>query len=48
MQIGIGLPATIPGADPAAVLEWARRADGGPSPAWASSTAWSTPASSRW
>lgn len=30
MQIGIGLPATIPGADPAAVLEWARRADGGP------------------
>jgi alkanesulfonate monooxygenase SsuD/methylene tetrahydromethanopterin reductase-like flavin-dependent oxidoreductase (luciferase family) len=30
MQIGIGLPATIPGAGPEVVLEWARRAETGP------------------
>lgn len=30
MQIGIGLPATMPGVDPALILEWARRADAGP------------------
>lgn len=30
MRIGIGLPATIPGADGALVLEWARLADRGP------------------
>jgi alkanesulfonate monooxygenase SsuD/methylene tetrahydromethanopterin reductase-like flavin-dependent oxidoreductase (luciferase family) len=30
MQIGIGLPGTIPGTDGATILEWARRADAGP------------------
>jgi len=30
MEIGIGLPATIPGVDPQVMLEWARRADAGP------------------
>jgi alkanesulfonate monooxygenase SsuD/methylene tetrahydromethanopterin reductase-like flavin-dependent oxidoreductase (luciferase family) len=30
MQIGLGLPNTIPGTPPANVLEWARRADAGP------------------
>jgi alkanesulfonate monooxygenase SsuD/methylene tetrahydromethanopterin reductase-like flavin-dependent oxidoreductase (luciferase family) len=30
MDIGIGLPATIPGVEARAVLEWARRADAGP------------------
>lgn len=30
MQIGIGLPATIPGVTGPEILEWARRADGGP------------------
>lgn len=30
MKIGIGLPSTIPGANPDLVLEWARRADAGP------------------
>lgn len=30
MQYGIGLPATIPGADPLLNVEWARRADSGP------------------
>jgi alkanesulfonate monooxygenase SsuD/methylene tetrahydromethanopterin reductase-like flavin-dependent oxidoreductase (luciferase family) len=30
MEIGIGLPATIPGTTPADVLDWARRADAGP------------------
>ncbi len=30
MKIGIGLPATIPGAPGALILEWARRADAGP------------------
>jgi alkanesulfonate monooxygenase SsuD/methylene tetrahydromethanopterin reductase-like flavin-dependent oxidoreductase (luciferase family) len=30
MKIGIGLPATIPGASPALLLNWARRADAGP------------------
>ena len=29
MQIGLGLPNTIPGTPPANVLEWARRADAG-------------------
>ncbi len=30
MKIGIGLPATIPGASPALILDWARKADAGP------------------
>ncbi len=30
MDIGIGLPATIPGVEPRVILEWARRADSGP------------------
>jgi alkanesulfonate monooxygenase SsuD/methylene tetrahydromethanopterin reductase-like flavin-dependent oxidoreductase (luciferase family) len=30
MQLGLGLPATIPGADRSLILEWARRADLGP------------------
>ena len=30
MKIGIGLPGTIPWANSAQILEWARRADGGP------------------
>lgn len=30
MEIGIGLPATIPGTQGATILEWARRADAGP------------------
>ncbi|MGH3440794.1 MAG: LLM class flavin-dependent oxidoreductase, partial [Nitriliruptorales bacterium] len=30
MELGIGLPATVPGAAPATVVEWARRADVGP------------------
>ena len=30
MKIGIGLPATIPGARPEGVLDWARKADAGP------------------
>src|SRR5438067_2210143 len=30
MEIGIGLPATIPGVEGERVLEWARRADAGP------------------
>jgi alkanesulfonate monooxygenase SsuD/methylene tetrahydromethanopterin reductase-like flavin-dependent oxidoreductase (luciferase family) len=30
MKIGIGLPATIPGASPALLLDWARKADAGP------------------
>ena len=30
MQIGIGLPTTIPGVDVPDILEWARRADEGP------------------
>ena len=30
MRVGIGLPNTTPGADGALLLEWARRADGGP------------------
>jgi alkanesulfonate monooxygenase SsuD/methylene tetrahydromethanopterin reductase-like flavin-dependent oxidoreductase (luciferase family) len=30
MDVGIGLPATIPGASGSLVLEWARRADSGP------------------
>lgn len=30
MKVGIGLPNTTPGADGALLLEWARRADGGP------------------
>lgn len=30
MRIGVGLPSTLPGAGGALVLEWARRADGGP------------------
>jgi alkanesulfonate monooxygenase SsuD/methylene tetrahydromethanopterin reductase-like flavin-dependent oxidoreductase (luciferase family) len=30
MEIGVGLPATIPGASGSLVLEWARRADSGP------------------
>lgn len=30
MRVGIGLPATIPGADGSLVVEWARRADAGP------------------
>ena len=30
MRIGIGLPNTIPGADGALVVEWARRAEAGP------------------
>jgi alkanesulfonate monooxygenase SsuD/methylene tetrahydromethanopterin reductase-like flavin-dependent oxidoreductase (luciferase family) len=30
MRIGVGLPTTVPGADGALVLEWARRADAGP------------------
>jgi alkanesulfonate monooxygenase SsuD/methylene tetrahydromethanopterin reductase-like flavin-dependent oxidoreductase (luciferase family) len=30
MEIGIGLPATIPGVKGATILEWARRADQGP------------------
>ena len=30
MQIGIGLPATIPGVTGPEILKWARRADGGP------------------
>jgi hypothetical protein len=27
MEVGIGLPSTIPGVDPQAILEWARRAE---------------------
>lgn len=30
MRVGVGLPSTLPGADGALVLEWARRADSGP------------------
>lgn len=30
MRLGVGLPATVPGAPGALVLEWARRADAGP------------------
>jgi alkanesulfonate monooxygenase SsuD/methylene tetrahydromethanopterin reductase-like flavin-dependent oxidoreductase (luciferase family) len=30
MNVGVGLPNTTPGTDGALVLEWARRADGGP------------------
>ena len=30
MEIGVGLPSTLPGVDGAMVLEWARRADAGP------------------
>ena len=30
MQIGIGLPGTIPGVQGKLILEWARRADAGP------------------
>jgi alkanesulfonate monooxygenase SsuD/methylene tetrahydromethanopterin reductase-like flavin-dependent oxidoreductase (luciferase family) len=30
MQIGIGLPGTIPGTDGVTIIEWARRADAGP------------------
>ena len=30
MDIGIGLPATIPGVEPRLILDWARRADSGP------------------
>jgi alkanesulfonate monooxygenase SsuD/methylene tetrahydromethanopterin reductase-like flavin-dependent oxidoreductase (luciferase family) len=30
MEIGVGLPNAVPGADPAMVVEWARRADEGP------------------
>jgi alkanesulfonate monooxygenase SsuD/methylene tetrahydromethanopterin reductase-like flavin-dependent oxidoreductase (luciferase family) len=30
MKIGIGLPATIPGASPSLVLDWARKAEAGP------------------
>lgn len=30
MDVGIGLPAGVPGAPPDAVVEWARRADAGP------------------
>ncbi len=30
MRIGIGVPATVPGASGAAILEWARRAERGP------------------
>ncbi|MFI5266684.1 MAG: LLM class flavin-dependent oxidoreductase, partial [Chloroflexota bacterium] len=27
MEVGIGLPSTIPGVDPQAILEWARRGE---------------------
>src|ERR687893_2160636 len=30
MRIGVGLPTTVPGADGALVVEWARRAEQGP------------------
>jgi alkanesulfonate monooxygenase SsuD/methylene tetrahydromethanopterin reductase-like flavin-dependent oxidoreductase (luciferase family) len=30
MNVGVGLPTTVPGTDGAVVLEWARRADAGP------------------
>jgi alkanesulfonate monooxygenase SsuD/methylene tetrahydromethanopterin reductase-like flavin-dependent oxidoreductase (luciferase family) len=30
MKIGIGLPATIPGASPSLILDWAKKADAGP------------------
>jgi hypothetical protein len=30
MQVGVGLPSTIPGVQGAFVLDWAREADGGP------------------
>jgi alkanesulfonate monooxygenase SsuD/methylene tetrahydromethanopterin reductase-like flavin-dependent oxidoreductase (luciferase family) len=30
MRVGVGLPATVPGASAALLLEWARRADAGP------------------
>ena len=30
MQLGIGLPNSVPGTDPSRLLEWARRADEGP------------------
>ena len=30
MEIGVGLPSTVPGATGASLLEWARRADAGP------------------
>lgn len=30
MRVGVGLPSTVPGADGRLVVEWARRADGGP------------------
>ena len=30
MDVGIGLPVTIPGVEPPAILDWARRADAGP------------------
>ena len=30
MRVGVGLPTTTPGADGALLVEWARRADGGP------------------
>ncbi len=30
MNVGVGLPNTTPGADGELIVEWARRADGGP------------------
>lgn len=30
MQLGVGLPNSVPGTDPAQLMEWARRAEGGP------------------
>jgi alkanesulfonate monooxygenase SsuD/methylene tetrahydromethanopterin reductase-like flavin-dependent oxidoreductase (luciferase family) len=30
MRVGVGLPTTLPGADGALILDWARRADAGP------------------
>ncbi len=30
MRVGVGLPSTVPGADGALIIEWARRADAGP------------------
>jgi alkanesulfonate monooxygenase SsuD/methylene tetrahydromethanopterin reductase-like flavin-dependent oxidoreductase (luciferase family) len=30
MRVGVGLPSTVPGADGALIVEWARRADAGP------------------
>ena len=43
MQIGIGLPGTVPGVEAQLLLDWARRADAGPFPVWEALIVWSIP-----